>query len=320
MDTTSPYTFSFDRDMADLDMSFLNPLDSSKQNKVEEPLTPVSNTLSRSSTDSFLVPDKRVKIEEDEDQFAPNKRKKSDAHDGKDDKRQVLLQKNRVAAQKCRQKKKKETEGMMQRCEHLEKENERLKRETKLLTEETNNLKMMIMGHVGSTPGCGYFNEWIESQAQAVIQKKIHSTDSLERRSSGISSRRNESIVSTNSIESAVLSPHQETLFNFDDELNAQAASWTMQSETLESMEHPFASTTEFESTVSMSALQACDPIDPSLAMGFSPVVKAESEYSDHGVPGGGTIEMLGASPQPTVGNIIRAPSLSADLVMTSQS
>lgn len=321
MDITPPFSsFGFADDLGDeFKNPFMNPSDSAKQTKVEQVLTPVSNSLSRSSTDSFLgVADKRIKIEDDDDHTALKKRKKSDAHDDKDEKRNVLLQKNRVAAQKCREKKKKETEGMMQRCEQLERDNEKLKRETKLLTEETNNLKMMIMGHVSSTPGCGYFNDWIESQAQAVIRKKIHSHDSLESRPS-ILNGRNESIASTTSMASAGLSPHQDPSFSFDDELNAQVASWSMQPQSLGSMDTSFTAPMDSYSTVSLSALQACDPIDPSLTMAFSPVVKDESEYSFHSLPGRGTPEALGTSPQPTIGSVTRAPSLAADSVMVSR-
>lgn len=317
MNTTTAMPFDFAGDMTTtFSNPFINPLSSSKKIRVEEPLTPVSNGLSRSSSDSSVgLTDKRVKIEDDDEEMTSQKRKKSNADDGKDDKRQVLLQKNRVAAQKCREKKKKETAGMMQRCERLERENERLKSETKLLTEETNNLKMMIMGHVGSTPGCGYFNEWIDSQAQAVINKKriLHPADSLERKASD-QSKRNESIASaTTSLTSAGLSPHQDPFFNFDDELDAQAASWSLQPESIVSMDTSFAAPMDSYSTVSLSALEACDPIDPSLTMTFSPVVKDESDYSDHGLPGGGTPETLGASPQPTIGSATRAPSLTAE-------
>lgn len=317
MNTIATMSFDFAEDMAaNFSNPFINPLDSSKETKVGEPLTPVSNGLSRSSSDSSVtLADKRVKMEDDDEQMASQKRKKSNANDGKDDKRQVLLQKNRVAAQKCREKKKKETAGMMQRCERLERENERLKSETKLLTEETNNLKMMIMGHVGSTPGCGYFNEWIDSQAQAVINKKRihHPADSLGRKASD-HSRRNESIASTTaSLTSAELSPHQDALFNFDDELNAQAASWSLHSQSMVSMDTSFTAPMDSYSTVSLSALEACDPIDPSLTMAFSPVVKDESDYSDHGLPGGGTPETLGTSPQPTIGSTTRAPSLTGE-------
>lgn len=312
MSTTAALPFDFADDMVvDFGNPFLNPLGASKNTMGEKPLTPVSNTLSRSSSGSSVsLADKRVKREDDDDQTAPQKRMKSDADDGKDDKRQVLLQKNRVAAQKCREKKKKETAGMMERCERLERENEKLKYETKLLTEETNNLKMMIMGHVGSTPGCGYFNEWIDSQAQAVINKKRnhYAADSLEPQVSD-PSRRNESIASATSSTGATFPPHQEPLFNFDDELDAQAASWSMQSQSLVSMDASFVSPMDSYSTVSLRALEGCEPIDPSLEMAFSPVVKVESSHSDHGLPGGGTPETLGGSPQPT----LRTPSLEGE-------
>lgn len=320
MAASPPFSLGFADEIAvDFCTPFMNPLEATKQMKVEEPLTPVSNPLSRSSTDSHMsVVDKRIKNKEYEsdEQITQKKRKTSDANEGKGDKRQVLLQKNRVAAQKCREKKKKETEGMMQRCEHLEKENERLKCETKLLTEETNNLKMMIMGHVGSTPGCGYFNGWIESQAQAVInKKKIQSADSLDRKSS-FEKRRNESIASTISITSTELSP--ESLFNFDDEMDVQATSWSMQPQP---MNTAFTTPITSYSTMSLNALQACDPIDPSLTTTFSPVVKDESDYSDQGVPGGGSSDILGMSPQlSTMGSRTRVPNVAADSAMTTQS
>lgn len=315
MEQSPPFSFDFAGDLAvDFSDPYMNPMESTKQTKVEEPLTPISNNMSSTSSDSLLsVADKRVK-EEDDDEAASRKRKTSVVHDG-NDKRQVLLQKNRVAAQKCREKKKRETEGMMQRCELLETQNEKLKRETKLLTEETNNLKMMIMGHVSSTPSCGYFNEWIEDQAQAVIKKRIHTVESPDCRPSAQIVRK-ESMASTVSMSSSGLLSHQELSFNFDDEMNSQTASWPLQPQV--SMDASFNTAMAPYSTMSFGNLQACDPIDPSLTMAFSPVVKDEMESSTHSSPGGRTPEALSTSPQPTVGSITRATSFERDSVVTS--
>lgn len=298
----------------DFSNPFTNPSELAKQPASKEPLTPVSNSRSTSRTDSFSsVVEKRVKAEEDdEEQTAQLKRKKSEPREETNEKRKVLLQKNRVAAQKCRQKKKKETEGMMQSYEYLETENEKLKRETKQLTEETNNLKMMIMSHVGSTPGCDFFNQWIDSQAQAVINKKIHSSNSLKR--GPPDNGGNESTASSTFVSSAELSPRQEPSFTFDDELDAPPTSWAMQPQSMAAMDTSF---TAPYSDVSLESLQTYDPIDPSLTMAFSPAIKDESEYSYHSLPVGGTPETSCTSP-PTVRSATRDLSLAEDSAMVS--
>lgn len=290
---------------------FGNPSELAKQPAGKEPLTPASNI-----TDSFSAIDKQVKMEEDGERHVLSlKRKRPEPHNREDtnDKRKELLQKNRVAAQKCRLKKKKETEGMMQDFEQLEKENEKLKRETKQLTEETNNLKMMIMSHISSTPGCGYFNQWIDSQAQAVIKKK-RSADRLERGPSG----RKESVASSNFIPSAEMSPQQEPSYTFDDDLRAPPASWAMQPQSMIAMDTSFTNPMAPYSNVSFGSLHAYDPIDPSLTTPFrTAATKDESEYSYHSLPGGGTPDTFCASPA-AVKSPTTEPALIEDSAMVS--
>lgn len=302
MDTNPAFPFDFPGDLTiDFTNPFMGPVDSTRDTKFQEPLTPVSNAMSRSSMDSIMSgTENGPMIEDGDDESGPKRRKMRDGREVKGDKRQILLQKNRVAAQKCREKKKKETEGMMQRCEHLERQNERLKRETKILTEETNHLKMLIMGHVSSSPGCVYFNDWIESQAQEVI-KKIHPASSAIQRPPAIDTLgRNGSNTSTNSMTSTGLSPQREPSFCFEEESNGQTASWSLQQQSLELMDEPFPVSMAHFTTISPSALQSGDPIDPSLSISLETEVK-EGSLSSHGFPGTETPETPEMSPEPII-------------------